>query len=87
MTKPVRVIQSSSLMRLTPRRFVAMTLGHTIHVRSESPLSASTMRHELVHVRQFERYGFVGFLVRYLWQCARYGYRNAPLEVEARAAE
>lgn len=82
----VRVIYQSPLMWLVPRRFVALTWRRTIHVRGAN-LSPWLMRHERKHVEQFQRYGTLGFLVRYLWQCARYGYRNAPLEREARLAE
>lgn len=86
MTKPVQFVWESPLMRLVPRRFVAMTLGHTIHVRADY-LPPRTVRHELKHVEQFQRYGFWGFIARYLYQCARYGYRDAPLEIEAQDAE
>lgn len=82
----MRWIYRSPLMRLLPTRFVAMTWRRTVHVRG-STLPPWTVRHELMHVAQFARYGTIGFLVRYLYQCARYGYRNAPLEREARQAE
>ena len=82
----VRIVYASWVMGFVPKRFVAMTLGRTIHVRG-THLPVWVMRHELAHVRQWERYGKVGFLARYLWQCARYGYANAPLELEAEAAE
>lgn len=82
----VRWIYDSPLMRVVPRRFVALTWRRTVHVRGPH-LPASLMRHELVHVAQFARYGTLGFLVRYLSQCVRYGYRHAPLEREARSAE
>lgn len=45
------------------------------------------LRHELQHVLQYYRLGFVGFLFLYLLNHIKYGYRNNPLEVEARAAE
>lgn len=86
MTKPVQFIWKSPLMWIVPRQFVAMTLGNTIHVRGDR-LPPWTVRHELKHVEQFARYGFFGFIVRYLYQCARYGYANAPLEIEAQDAE
>jgi hypothetical protein len=50
------------------------------------------LRHELVHVRQWRRHGFVGFTARYLgpyvvWRLRRKGhwgaYRRIPFEVEA----
>lgn len=83
----VRVVYGSPVMRFVPQRFIAMTLRNTIHVRHPYYLPPHILRHELVHVNQWAWYGVVGFLVRYLWQCARYGYRSAPLEIEARAAE
>lgn len=46
----------------------------------ETPLRA----HELIHLQQIQRYGAVGFTLRYLWWLARYGYERHPLEVEAR---
>lgn len=45
------------------------------------------LRHELKHIEQFERYGYVRFLYKYLFYSIRHGYWNNPLEVEARAAE
>lgn len=61
---------------------VGMTLGYGISVSSNSP---RLIRHELVHVLQFERLGgHLPFLHRYLGECFNHGYRNAPLEIEAR---
>jgi hypothetical protein len=41
-------------------------------------------QHEFVHMRQFRRHGWLGFVIRYFWQCLRHGYTNNPFEVEAR---
>lgn len=43
--------------------------------------------HELQHVLQYQRDGFTGFIFKYFINHIRYGYRNNPYEVEARAAE
>ena len=43
--------------------------------------------HEQAHWRQWLRMGTVRYYATYLWKIVRYGYRNAPMEVEARAAE
>jgi len=40
--------------------------------------------HEEVHMEQYERYTWLGFIVLYLLYTIRYGYYNNPLEVEAR---
>jgi hypothetical protein len=53
--------------------------GHIPHPR--------TIIHEREHVAQIAQYGWFGFTWRYLWQLVRYGYRNNPFEVSARAAE
>jgi len=45
------------------------------------------IRHEKKHLEQYKRYWIVGFLPLYLYQFIRFGYYNAPLEIEARAAE
>ena len=70
----------------------AITLGRVISVRAHAAGSEGLLRHELVHVRQWRRYGVVGFLVRYLgsyavWRLRRKGhggaYRRIPFEIEA----
>lgn len=65
----------------------AMTLGHTVLGRTAAALDVSR-DHELVHVRQYERWGPV-FLPAYLlaslwlWLVGRDPYRDNPFEVEA----
>ena len=44
-------------------------------------------RHEIAHWRQYQRMGAIRYYATYAWQVLRYGYRDAPMEVEARAAE
>ena len=41
-------------------------------------------KHEVAHWEQAQRMGVLRWYVTLLWQYARYGYRNAPLEIEAR---
>src|SRR2546423_1131508 len=50
----------------------AITIGSVISVRSGHEGSAYLMRHEAVHVRQWHRFGFVGFASRYLGSYARW---------------
>jgi hypothetical protein len=45
------------------------------------------LRHELVHVEQFRRWGVLGTYLRYLWQLSRFGYADNALEREARGDE
>jgi hypothetical protein len=70
----------------------ATTLGPLILMRPQRVGDARLLRHELEHVRQWRRYGVVGFLRRYLgaylgWRVRGYGhkaaYRRIPFEIEA----
>lgn len=45
------------------------------------------IRHEQAHWRQWQRMGTIRFYATYIWQVLRHGYRNAPMEIEAREAE
>jgi hypothetical protein len=70
----------------------ATTLGRFIFIRTSSAGSERLLRHELVHVRQWRRFGVAGFGLRYLgayarWRLRRYphwaAYRRIPMEIEA----
>jgi hypothetical protein len=67
-------------------RAAAVTLGRTIVVHPDAPLTERLIRHELAHVRQWQRRPFA-FPVLYVWRHLRHGYRDNPYEVEARQAE
>jgi hypothetical protein len=57
----------------------------TIYMRPEYFYEPELRAHELVHIDQINRLGPVTFSIVYLWQMAKYGYWNMPLEIEARA--
>jgi hypothetical protein len=70
----------------------AITIGSVVSVRRGHEASPYLMRHEAVHVRQWHRYGVIGFVVRYVasyvkWRLCRKGhwaaYRRIPFEIEA----
>ncbi|HEY0372215.1 MAG TPA: DUF4157 domain-containing protein [Thermoanaerobaculia bacterium] len=80
------------------RDVIAITLGRRIYVRQmlESLSFERLLRHELAHVRQVERHGLIGFLVRYVSEYARHwmrhrdaraAYNAISFEIEACAAE
>ena len=59
-----------------------MTLGRGIYILEGH---SRVLRHELVHVAQYQRLGGIGpFMKRYLLECLTNGYFEAPLEAEAR---
>lgn len=64
----------------------AVTLGRTILVDPGARLSGRLVRHELAHVRQWERQPRI-FPIRYIAYHIRHGYGDNPFEAEARAAE
>lgn len=58
-----------------------------IYILVEHLGSQRLIRHEQAHWRQWQRMGTVRFYATYIWLWLRHGYRNNPLEIEARAAE
>jgi hypothetical protein len=62
-----------------------MALGKGIYILEGQ---SRVLRHELVHVAQYQQMGGIGpFMRRYLMECLVHGYADAPLEVEAREKE
>ncbi|MFT3703692.1 MAG: DUF4157 domain-containing protein [Agriterribacter sp.] len=70
---------------------VAFTLGKTIHLhnatRNEFLKDERWVKHELKHVEQFRKYGYISFILKYIIETIRKGYYNNKYEVEARMAE
>lgn len=70
---------------------VAFTLGKTIYLYNatagEFLQDTRWVKHELKHVEQFKRYGFIPFIARYTIETIKHGYYNNKYEVEARLAE
>jgi len=77
---------------------IAITLGRRIFLRGAMTGAKleKLLRHELVHVRQVNRHGLLGFLARYAAEFVRHwwrvrdvnrAYRLISFEVEAWAAE
>lgn len=77
-----------------PPGAAAITLGRLVIIRRSAAGDERLMRHELVHVRQWQELGVVRFLVSYLgayfqgrWRGHGHweAYRRIPLEMEAEA--
>ena len=86
-TRGVVVAEGASWPRRLGWRYRAITFGHVILCVDE--LDTRTLEHELVHVRQYERWGpifFLAYPLASLGAVARGGgpYRDNPFEVEAR---
>ena len=91
----VRIKERSLLARIAAWRLgvdaVALTLGDAIHLhRADANAllkNEAWLRHELKHVEQFRRHGYLRFLLLYIWESCRKGYTANRFELEARAAE
>ena len=70
---------------------VAIVIGNTIHLhnthRHEFLQDKRWLLHELKHIEQFQRYGFIRFIILYTWESIRNGYTNNKYEIDARDAE
>ena len=70
---------------------VAIVFGKTIFLwnatKEDLINNKKWLRHELVHVQQFLRYGFFPFIFMYLWESVKKGYYQNKFEIEARAFE
>jgi len=88
-----RIHYNSILAKLLlPKKYTAFTIMRHIYIKCSEQSMTEIQRlrllaHEECHIAQYVKYGFLGFLFRYLWYSIKYGYNNNPLEVEARKAE
>jgi hypothetical protein len=65
---------------------IGMALGYTVFIRQDHR-SDSLLAHEFRHVQQFEQAGSINdYLRRYFLEVLEFGYRDAPMEVDARRA-
>ena len=90
-----RIVEHSLLARIARfffgSRRIAMVLGNTIHLsgvdRERFISDRKWLIHELIHVEQYRRNGFLKFLFLYILESIRHGYYQNRFEIEARAAE
>lgn len=93
--KHVDIRENSWLARIAAYKLgvdnVALTIGRRIHLHNASKQfflhNEQWVLHELTHVKQFRKHGFLRFILMYLIESARNGYYNNKFEVEAREAE
>lgn len=61
------------------------TPWRVIYCRPEHLGHERLLAHEQVHLEQIQRDGAVVWTLKVVWYLMRYGYRNSPYEIEARA--
>lgn len=87
--------ENSFIARIAARKLrttnMAIVFGKCIHLygasKAEFLSNEKWLRHELKHIEQYKRLGFVQFIFMYFWQTLRVGYYKCGLECEAREAE
>ncbi len=90
-----KIVENSFLARIARfffgSRRIAMVLGSTIYLsgvdRQRFLSDRKWLIHELVHIEQYRRNGFLKFLLLYLLESIRHGYYQNKFEIEARQAE
>jgi hypothetical protein len=60
-----------------------MTYGYGIWIKKSAKGDKLLLSHELIHVKQTEELGLEDITKRYFLQLKVFGYRDAPIEVEA----
>jgi hypothetical protein len=86
-----RSIPASFAAFLLTSHRVAVVFGNTVHLhnttKEEFLADKKWVCHELTHVMQYRQHGFFLFIVRYLIESIKHGYRNNKFEIEARQNE
>jgi hypothetical protein len=93
--KQIKIKENSWIAKLAAKKLgvlcVAIVFGRTIHLHNATChdllKNEKWLKHELCHVRQYNKYGFLVFIAKYLWESLRKGYYNNRFEVEARESE
>lgn len=91
----VRIKENSWVAKMAAAKMkadkVAIVFGNTIHLhntcRTEFLNNKEWVCHELKHVEQYNRNGFISFITKYLFDSMKNGYSNNKFEIEARQSE
>lgn len=55
-----------------------------IFVKKKCESDQKLLKHEIIHWKQYKRMGLPKFYINYFKQFLIYGYKNMPMEIEAR---
>lgn len=91
----VKIKENSWLAKIAARRLesdtMAMVLGKTIHLHNSTKQdflrNKKWVRHEVAHVKQYLRLGFLRFIFLYLLETFNKGYKYNSFEIDARKME
>ena len=83
------IARLAAAFRRTER--IAIVFGNNIYLfntsRQDFTKHTRWLRHELMHVQQYQQHGTLRFIILYLFEYLKNGYYNNKFEQEARAAE
>ena len=69
---------------------VAMVMGSTIHLydvtKEQFLQNEKWVKHEVCHLKQFQKHGHFKFILMYLWENMKHGYYKNKYEESARRA-
>ncbi|MEP6948847.1 MAG: DUF4157 domain-containing protein [Ginsengibacter sp.] len=91
----LRIKEQSWIAKLAAKKLrsksVAIVIGNSIHIynvtKQEFLQNERWVKHEMCHLRQFQKHGYFNFIVKYLWESMKHGYYQNKYEEEARRAE
>lgn len=91
----VLIKQNSYIAKIAARKLrasnVAIVIGKTIHLyhvsKEDFLKDTKWIKHEMCHINQFKKHGFLSFILMYLWESMKHGYYKNKYEAEARNAE
>ncbi|MEO8765909.1 MAG: DUF4157 domain-containing protein [Ginsengibacter sp.] len=91
----LRIKEQSWIAKLAAKKLgtksVAIVIGGTIHLHNVTKQqflqNERWVKHEVCHLKQFQKHGSSAFVVKYLWESFRHGYYENKYEKEARIAE
>jgi len=93
-SQKVRVVENSAIAKIVGKikreEIYAITFGKTIFVSCKKEdffAQEWWVKHELAHVRQYEKHGIVRFLALYIYYAVFHPKSVNPFELEAEAAE
>jgi hypothetical protein len=91
----LRIKEQSWIAKLAAKELktknVAVVIGSTIHLynvtKQQFLQNEKWVKHEVCHLKQFQKHGNFTFIIKYLWESRRHGYHQNKYEEEARKAE
>ena len=91
----LRIKENSWIAKLAAKKLksknVAIVIGSTIHLynvtKQQFLQNEKWVKHEVCHLKQFQKHGYFSFILKYLWESIRHGYHQNKYEEEARRAE